>query len=195
MGEETSMSKIETSVGEAAEFYEKTLSSAEIYNGKIIHVRRDEVELPGGSHTVREVVSHNGGVGIVALDEEDNVLLVRQYRYPVGQELIEIPAGTLKKGEDPMVCGLRELKEETGATAGRFTSLGSILCSPGFCNQRLYLYLAEDLSFGELKLDDDEFLSGFRMPLTELVERVMSGEIDDCKTVAGVLKVWELRQK
>ena len=101
MGEETSMSKIETSVGEAAEFYEKTLSSAEIYNGKIIHVSRDEVELPGGSHTVREVVSHNGGVGIVALDEEDNVLLVRQYRYPVGQELIEIPAGTLKKRGRP----------------------------------------------------------------------------------------------
>ena len=189
------MDKMAINFGEAAEFYEKPLSSTEIYNGKIIRVRRDEVELPGGNQTVREVVSHIGGVGIVALDDQENVLLVRQYRYPVGQELIEIPAGTLTKGEDPMVCGIRELKEETGATAGRFTPLGSILCSPGFCNQRLYLYLAEDLSFGDLKLDEDEFLSGFRMHFEELVERVMSGEIDDCKTVAGVLKAWKLRQK
>ena len=131
----------------------------------------------------------------MALDEKDNVLLVRQYRYPVGRELIEIPAGTLTKGEDPMACGMRELEEETGAVAGVFKPLGSILCSPGFSDQRLYLYLAEQLSFGRQHLDEDEFLSGFRMPLQELVERILSGEIDDSKTVAGVLKVWTMRQK
>ena len=131
----------------------------------------------------------------MALDEQDNVLLVRQYRYPIGRELIEIPAGTLTKGEDPMECGIRELAEETGAVAGRFTSLGSILCSPGFSDQRLYLYLAEQLSFGKNHPDEDEFLSGFRMPFEALVQKVLSGEIDDSKTVAGVLKVWAMRQK
>ena len=174
------MSKIATRAGSDAEFYEKPLGSTSLYEGRIIRVYRDEVELPGGHHTTREVVSHIGGVGIVALDEKDNVLLVRQYRYPVGRELIEIPAGTLTKGEDPMACG---------------KPLGSILCSPGFSDQRLYLYLAEQLSFGRQHLDEDEFLSGFRMPLQELVERILSGEIDDSKTVAGVLKVWTMRQK
>lgn len=189
------MEQLETKAGAAAEFFEKTLSSTPIYDGRIISVRCDEVELPGGHHTTREVVSHIGGVGIVALDENDNVLLVRQYRYPIGKELIEIPAGTLTRGEDPMECGIRELSEETGAVAGRFTSLGSILCSPGFSDQRLYLYLAEQLSFGENHPDEDEFLSGFRMPFEELVQKVLSGEIDDSKTVAGVLKVWAMRQK
>ena len=189
------MSKIATRAGSDAEFYEKPLGSTSLYEGRIIRVYRDEVELPGGHHTTREVVSHIGGVGIVALDEKDNVLLVRQYRYPVGRELIEIPAGTLTKGEDPMACGMRELEEETGAVTGVFKPLGSILCSPGFSDQRLYLYLAEQLSFGRQHLDEDEFLSGFRMPLQELVERILSGEIDDSKTVAGVLKVWTMRQK
>ncbi|MBQ2697368.1 MAG: NUDIX hydrolase [Clostridia bacterium] len=189
------MSDIEVRKGESAEFFERRTATEPIFKGRIIDVRRDTVELVGGHTTTREVVSHVGGVGIVALDKEDNVLLVRQYRYPIGAELIEIPAGTLGRGEDPGECGIRELWEETGAVAGRFTSLGSTLSSPGFSDQRIYLYLAEELSFGQGQLDEDEFLSVFRMPLAELVDRILSGEIDDGKTVAGVLKVWALRHR
>lgn len=171
---------------------EKTLTSQEIYKGRIIRVRRDEVLLPNGHTSVREVVEHPGGVGILALDRDGAVLLVRQYRYAFGRTLLEIPAGKREKGEAPFVTAQRELKEETGATADEWLPLGSLIASPGCYDEVLHLYLARGLHFGDTHPDDDEFLSLERMPLEELAERCMSGEITDAKTVCAALKAKNL---
>ena len=168
---------------------EKTLSSERIYDGAIIHVRRDRVLLPNGRTSVREVVEHPGGVGILAVDGDGMVLLVRQYRYAFGRTLLEIPAGKREPGEEPFVTAQRELKEEVGATAADWQSLGQIIASPGCYDEVLHLYLARDLSFGDTHPDEDEFLSVRRIPFQELVQRCLSGEIQDGKTVTAVLKV------
>ena len=189
------MEQFETRAGAAAEFFEKTLSSRPIYDGKIISVRCDEVELPGGHHTTREVVSHIGGVGIVALDEQDNVLLVRQYRYPIGRELIEIPAGTLTKGEDPMECGIRELQEECGCTADRFEKLTELYPTPGYCGEIIRLYFCRVKECGAAHPDDDEFLEVERIPLDRAVEMVLNNEIPDAKTQVLILKIARLVEK
>ncbi|MGM9520850.1 MAG: NUDIX domain-containing protein [Oscillospiraceae bacterium] len=169
-------------------FFEKTLKSDEIYKGKIITVYRDTVELENGRTSLREVVSHAGGVGIVALDDDGCAVMVRQYRYPIGRELLEVPAGKLEPGEDPLECAVRELSEETGYSAGQMVSLGSILPSPGYCQETLYVYLALDLKPGAIHLDPDEFLSVEHIPMTKLHDMVMSGELTDAKTVIGILK-------
>ena len=171
---------------------EKTLKRNEVYNGRIIRVRNDEVLLPDGQHGLREVVEHPGGVGILAFDDAGRVALVRQYRYAVGRHLWEIPAGKREKGEEPFVTAQRELAEEVGATAAKWTDLGQIIASPGCYAEVLYLYLARGLHYGETHPDDDEFLSLERMPLAELVERCMSGEITDAKTVCAALKAKNL---
>lgn len=178
--------------GGDSEFYERTTGTQRIFDGKIIGVRRDTVELPDGGESTREVVEHIGGVGVLALDEDNNVLLVRQYRYAVGRELLEIPAGTLQKGEDTAHCAARELKEETGATAGRMRYLGRLAPEPAFCDQYLYLYLAQELSFGEMQLDEDEFLTAFRMPFEQLMAMVMDNQLEDAKTIVAALKAWAL---
>ena len=171
---------------------EKTLTTQEIYKGRIIRVRRDEVLLPNGHTSVREVVEHPGGVGILALEEDGTVLLVRQYRYAFGRTLLEIPAGKREKGEEPFVTAQRELKEETGAAADHWLPMGQLIAAPGCYDEVLYLYLARGLHYGETHPDDDEFLSLERMPLAELVERCMSGEITDAKTVCAALKAKNL---
>lgn len=130
---------------------ERQLSRETIYEGKILHIYRDDVLLPNGRTSVREVADHPGGVAIVALDENDNVLTVKQYRYVFSRVLEEIPAGKLERGEDPDEAALRELREETGATPKRMTNLGKLLVSPGCYSEVLHLYLAEGLSFGEPK--------------------------------------------
>lgn len=167
---------------------EKTLKSEEIYRGKIVTLLRDTVALPNGKTSIREVVKHPGGVGILALDEQDCVPMVTQYRYCMGQTLLEIPAGKRELGEDPFETAIRELKEEVGATASEWLPLGSLIASPGCYNEELWLYLARGLSFGSMELDDDEFLDMERIPFDELVHRVMDGELRDAKTVAAVLK-------
>ena len=167
---------------------EKTLSSEKIYDGHILHVRRDTIELPDGSRGYREVVDHHGGVCVLALDEENRALLVSQYRYPYEKVLREIPAGKLEYGEDPAKAAIRELKEETGAVAGDFRPLGELYPSPGYCGEIIRMYLARDLTFGETHLDEDEFLNLERVPFDQLVEQVLSGEIRDAKTIAVVLK-------
>lgn len=167
---------------------EKTLSSEKIFDGKILHIRRDTALLPNGQEAVREVVDHPGGVCVVALDDENRVLLVRQFRYPYMQLLREIPAGKLEYGEDPREAAIRELREETGATAGKFQSLGELYPSPGYCGEIIRMYLARDLRFGETHLDEDEFLNLERIPFGTLVEQVLSGEIKDAKTIAAALK-------
>lgn len=170
------------------ELTEKTLSSERIFDGVILHVRRDQVELPSGGRSFREVVDHPGGVCVLALDGQGRALLVSQYRYPYGRVLREVPAGKLEYGEDPRAAALRELREETGAIPGEFRPLGELYPSPGYCGEIIRMYLARDLTFGETDLDEDEFLNLERVPFEELVEQVMAGEIRDAKTIAAVLK-------
>ena len=170
------------------ELTEKTLSSEKIFDGKILHIRRDAVLLPNGRQAFREVADHPGGVCVLALDSQRQVLLVSQYRYPYGQVLRELPAGKLEYGEDPDEAARRELREETGAAAGSFQSLGELYPSPGYCGEIIHMYLAQDLRFGDTDLDEDEFLNLERLPFSQLVEQVLSGEIKDAKTIAAALK-------
>ena len=172
------------------EYVEKQLSSEEIFNGRIIRVRLDEVELYNGDRSLREVVEHSGGVCVVPLGKDGLVTAVRQYRYPISKSLIELPAGKLEKGEDPYPAALRELEEETGLRAEKLVSLGSVYSSPGFSNEVLHIYLAENCSQGEAHPDEDEFLDVIRIPLDEFAGLVMAGEIRDAKTCLGILKTY-----
>ena len=167
---------------------ETMISRDDKFVGRVVGVHVDQVRLPNGNTASREVVDHNGGVSVLALDENNNVLTVTQYRYVFGRNLLELPAGKLDPGEDPAVGALRELKEETGAVPGEFISLGQILPSPGCFGEILHLYLARNLQMGNQKLDEGEFLNVERIPFDEMVRRCLSGEIQDGKTVVAVLK-------
>ena len=167
---------------------ERFVSREEKFSGRILNVHVDTVTLPDGSLATREVADHPGGVAIVALDDENNVLMVEQFRYVFGEDVLEIPAGKLEKGEDPYLAALRELKEETGATPALFQPLGKLYPSPGCYGETLHLFLARHLTFGEAKPDEDEFLRAERVPLETLLQRILKNEIADAKTVAGVLK-------
>ncbi len=167
---------------------EHRLDGETVYEGKIVKLTVDHARLPDGSTAIREVVYHPGGVGILALDENGNVPLVRQYRYPIQRELLEIPAGKLEPGEDPREAAMRELSEETGFEAGELTYLGSALASPGFCTERLHMYLARNLTRRKSHPDEDEFLDVVTVPFETLVQQVMDGTIEDAKTLATVLK-------
>ena len=165
------------------------------YKGRIINLRVDKAQLPNGTEAFREVVEHPGGVCVAALTRDDCLLFVRQFRYPYGEVLLELPAGKLDKGEDPLEAGKRELKEETGVSAQRYESLGKLYPSPGYCGEIIHLYFARDLSFGEMSPDEDEFLEVEKIPLKEAVRMVMDNEIPDAKTQTAVLKVyWRTRQ-
>lgn len=173
--------------------FEKQLSSETRFEGRVITVTLDTVELENGRTSLREVVHHHGGAGIAALNEAGEIYLVRQYRYALDRELIEIPAGKLEKGEDPFAAAKRELGEEAGLTAKTYRDLGYIIPTCGYCSEIIYLYAARDLVPVDQHLDPDEFLSVFTMPLAEAAARVLSGEITDSKTVAAILKVKALR--
>ena len=167
---------------------EKTVRREDIFQGRILNVHVDTVELPNGRQSTREVVEHPGGVGILAIDDRDNVVLVSQYRYVFKKMLLEIPAGKLEPGEDPAAAALRELHEETGSSPQEFIPMGRLLASPGCYGEVLWLFLAKGLSQGRPEPDEDEFLSVERIPFDQLVHRVATGEIEDAKTVAAVLK-------
>ena len=166
---------------------EKTLRREEKFAGKILSVHVDEVLLPNGNTSTREVVEHVDGVAVLPLDGENNVLTVTQYRYVFGRTLLEIPAGKLDPGEEPETGALRELREETGAVPEVFQPLGRILPAPGCYTETLHLYLARGLRMEEQCLDPDEFLNVERIPFDEMVRRCLDGEIEDAKTVAAVL--------
>ena len=170
------------------ELMEQTLSSRTVFEGKIITVKLDKALLPNGAQASREVVEHPGGVCILALQEDGTVPLVRQFRYPLGDVMLELPAGKLEYGEQPRPAAIRELGEEVGLEPGRLTDLGFMYVSPGFCTERLYLYLAQDVKQVPVHPDEDEFLDIVHLPFGELVDMVMSGQITDGKTVAAVLK-------
>ena len=169
-------------------FYEKQVETKTVFSGIIVDVRQDIAELQNGSRAAREVVVHPGGVGIVAVTKENKVLMVRQYRYPMEEELLEIPAGKLDSGEDPLECAKRELSEETGYTAARYVDLGAIYPSPGFCKETLYLYLALDLEQGEMHLDENELLSVEHVDIDELIDQIMANKLKDAKSIIGVMK-------
>nr|DAQ91013.1 MAG TPA: hypothetical protein [Caudoviricetes sp.] len=177
------------------ELTEKTIDSREIFKGRIIRVRLDTVRLPNGKEGIREVVEHPGGVAILAIDSEDRVLLVRQYRYPFERVMTEVPAGKREPGEPPFITAQRELQEEVGATADTWTELGTLIPSPGCYGETLYLYMAQDLHFGATHPDEDEFLEPLRVPLDEAVRQCMDGTLTDAKTVAAILKGKILREQ
>ena len=169
---------------------EKQLSKEYMYKGKIINLRRDTALLPDGNTALREVVEHPGGVCVAALTDNDEILFVKQFRYPYFETVLEIPAGKRDKGnEDPLECGIRELEEETGAKAEKFIPLGELYPSPGYCGEIIWLYAATGLTFSEQHLDEDEFLTVEKIPLEKAVQMILSGEIKDAKTQAAVLKL------
>jgi len=169
-------------------FFEKQLESKTVYEGLIVNVKRDVVELRNGNNAEREVVEHPGGVCIVALTDDMKVLMVRQFRYTMKEDLLEIPAGKLEPGEEPFTCAVRELSEETGYTASKWIDFGIIYPSAGVYREKLYLYLALDLTKGEMHLDENELLSVEEVDMDELIRQIMANELKDAKSVVGILK-------
>jgi ADP-ribose pyrophosphatase len=165
----------------------RTLSSRYVYNGHNIRLRVDDVLLPSGKKTVREVVEHNGAVVIVAVDEEKNVLLVRQFRHAAGKELLEIPAGGIDSGETPEETARREMQEETGYAPGHLESLGGFYSAPGYASEYLHLFLATELMPARLIAEDTEEINLVKMPLDEAVKLIRKGDIQDAKSIAGLL--------
>ncbi len=173
---------------------EKEKSSELIFDGKVLHLYRDEIILPDGSEGFREYCNHNGGVCVFPLTDDGEVILVKQYRYAHRKCTLEIPAGKLEVGEkdDIRSAALRELKEETGAECEELIYLGEMYPSPALLSEVIYMYFARGLRFGERHLDDDEFLECERIPLDKLLEMICSGELPDAKTQIAALRVWKI---
>lgn len=179
-----------------SQLWEKALSSELIYDGKVVHLYVDRVALPNGETSVREYVRHIGAVAVLPLTDEGEVICVRQYRYAHGCVMTEIPAGKLdSREEDHVEAALRELREETGAHCEKLTYLGLFRSTPAILDEKIDLYLAEGLTFGDTDPDDDEFLVIDRVPLQTLVDRVMLGEITDGKTQVAILKTNEILRR
>lgn len=170
---------------------EETLSSEILYQGKIVTLRKDAARLEDGQEVLREVVEHPGGVCVLPLEPDGTTYTVRQFRYPFGRVVEELPAGKLDGPEDHRLAAARELSEEIGAQAGEWIYLGGLMMSPGFCTEVLHMYLARDLRHGQQHLDEGEFLTVHRLPFEDLVEQVMTGACQDAKTAALVLKAKE----
>lgn len=173
--------------------YERTENVQGIYNGRVVNFHVDDITLCNGEKATRECVDHPGGVGIIALTDDEYVYMVRQFRYPYKESIYEIPAGKREKGEGPLETGKRELQEECGVVAENYIDLGRIYPSPGYTNEEIYLYAATGLTEVEQNLDEDEFLQVTKMKLTTLITKIMSGEITDAKTIAAAFKLKELR--
>ncbi len=171
---------------------EKTISSDRVYSGKTISLRVDTVELPNKGYQKREIVEHKGAVAIVAITPENKVVLVRQYRKAIEKELWEIPAGKIEIGENPKDTAIRELKEETGYSAGNIKLLHKFYTSAGFSNQKIYIFLAQNLTPGEQNFDEDEFIKTEEFSLDEVYNMIYKNAIEDAKTSIGMLLIKEL---
>ena len=168
-------------------FEEKTVSSESIYKGAILNLRRDKVTVSGGGYSYREIVEHNGGAVAVALTDDGNVVLVKQFRKPMEKVVTELPAGKIEKGEDPLETMKRELKEETGYTASHLKLMAEFNPSVGYTNETLYIYLATGLVPEKPQPDEHEALEIKKIPLDDAIQMVVNGEITDGKTMTGLL--------
>ncbi len=166
---------------------EKLLSTKEIYDGRIVTLRVDSVALPNGRSALREVIDHRPAVVVVPIDDDDNVVLVRQYRYPIGSDLLEAPAGIVEESESPSEGAKRELQEEIGFSAKSLRSMGRFWTTPGFCNELMYAFVARDLVPSSLEPDPDEDITVERFPASRIPDLIRSGEIQDGKTIAALL--------
>ncbi len=169
------------------ELLEETIDSKEVFSGRVVKLRVDRVRLPNGRESTREVVVHRGAVAAVPLIDSDRVIMVRQFRQAAGEALLEIPAGTLDPGEDPMDCVIRELEEEIGYHANRITPMFRSYLAPGYSSEMLHTFLAEDLVPTSSRSDEDEFIEIVEVPFNEAVEKILSGEIKDAKSICGIL--------
>ncbi len=170
------------------DYIEKTISTKPIYDGRVIKVRVEDVELPDGRMAKRELIAHGGGVGVIAVNDKREVYMVNQYRIAARSMMLEIPAGKLEFGEDPLETGKRELIEETGYKANKFVHLGEYYATPGYCEEKLNIYLATELEYVGQNLDEGEFLNVETYTLDELYDMVMDNKIYDAKTAIAIIK-------
>lgn len=171
---------------------EKKLTSALVYDGVLLKLYRDDVALPDGEKSVREWIDHPGAAAVIPLVEDGQVLLVRQFRYPIGRETLEIPAGKLDPGESPRECAKRELQEETGFSGEDFIRIGAFVTTPAFTNEVIHLFLARNLTDGTAATDFDEFINTVKLPLDEVLKRIEDGTIMDAKTIIAFLLALKL---
>ncbi len=171
---------------------EKKISSELVYKGGVVKVYHDKVLTDKGNTANRDVVRHMGGAGVIAIDENNEIYLIKQFRYAVGKELIEIPAGKLEPGEDPMITAQRELIEEAGIEAKTVKSIGQMIPTCGYCDEVIYVYYATDIKPAKQNLDEDEVVTVFKMPLNDAVKAVFNGEIIDGKTIYAILALNEI---
>jgi ADP-ribose pyrophosphatase len=170
---------------------ERCTKSDSVYRGRILNLRVDQVELDDGKSTVREVVEHRGAAAIVPV-LQDKVVLVRQFRYAAGSELLEIPAGTLEQGEDPEACAMRELEEETGYKCDKLRKMLECFMAPGYSTEKIHFYLARNLEPSKMRTEDDERITTEVIPITAAIEKIRKGEICDAKTVCGLYRAREI---
>ncbi|MFC2060255.1 NUDIX hydrolase [Chloroflexota bacterium] len=173
---------------------EKTLSRQIIYDGRAVKLRVDTVSLPGGRETTREIIEHDACIAIIAIDADDNIMLVNQFRKPVEKRLLEIPAGGIDPGEEPVTAVRRELQEEIGYRPGKVESLGGFYSSPGYCTEYLYLYLATELTPSQLYAEDTESIEVVRVPIAQIPGYITAGSICDAKSIAGLLTFLEYQK-
>ncbi len=169
--------------------FEKTIEKNDIYNGRVIKLHVDKVELENGKIASREMIEHPGGVSVAILTEKNEVIFVRQFRYPYKEVILELPAGKLEPGEDPFLAMKREQMEETGTTSNEYIYLGEMYPTPGYTNEIIRIWACRLKSTGSMNLDEDEFLETVKIPFEEAYRMVMSGEIKDGKTQIGILKL------
>ena len=170
------------------ELFEKKLNSKQIFDGVVVKLFVDDVELPDGKKTIREVVRHPGAVCVIPIDENENVIMIKQFRYPFAEVLYEIPAGKLEPNEDPLDAVIRELEEESGVNAKNVEYIGTMYTTVAILDEKIHMYLATDLTYKNAHPDDGEFLEVEKIPLKTLVEMVMDGKIPDSKTQIAILK-------